>query len=238
MSGNYSWKTNIYKHSLSIEGRRRRDMRVPRAALKKFRFSSFRQLFLSRNDQALLNATGHDHRSFNMLLRKFKRTYEYYMVDKDTGRIRPKLLDIDGESMGKPRDLTALWALGLVLMWYRTRVYWSMNLSLLFGHPFSPLYTWLKFSRKVLLHVLSRDPDSQVRLPTVDNVRFYQAAIGEKYPLCADVWEAADSLKLLIQSTEDESKQNKNYNGWTYGHYINGWPLIVYYNIKHKHINT
>ena len=97
-----------------------------------------------------------------------------------------------------------------------------MNLSLLFGHPFSPLYTWLKFSRKVLLHVLSRDPDSQVRLPTVDNVRFYQAAIGEKYPLCVDVWEAADSLKLLIQSTEDESKQNKNYNGWTYGHYING----------------
>ena len=104
-------------------------------------------------------------------------------------------------------------------------------------HP-PPLYTWLKFSRKVLLHVLSRDPDSQVRLPTVENAQFYQAAIGEKYPLCADVWEAADSLKLLIQSTEDESKQNKNYNGWTHGHYINGWPLIVYYNIKHKHINT
>ena len=43
----------------------------------------------------------------------------------------------------------------------------------------------------------------------------------KKYLLCKDVWEAADGLKLLIQSTEDEGKQNKNYNGWTHGHYIN-----------------
>ena len=76
-----------------------------------------------------------------------------------------------------------------------------------------PLYTWLKFSRKVLLHVLSRDPDSKVSLLTLDDVRFYQASIGEQYHLCADVWGAADGLKLLIQSTEDEAKQNKNYNG-------------------------
>ena len=110
-------KKDTYKNSLHIEGRRRRDRRVPREALKKFRFSSFRHLFMSRNDQALLNATGHDHRSFNMLLRKFKRTYDYYMIDRDTGRIRPKVLDRDGAPMGKPRDLTALGALGLVLMW-------------------------------------------------------------------------------------------------------------------------
>ena len=69
--------------------------------------------------------------------------------------------------------------------------------------------------------MLSRDPESQVKAPTVAEVRFYQAAIGEKYPLCADVWGAADGLKLLIQGTEDEAKQNKNYNGWTHGHYIN-----------------
>ena len=101
-------KNDTFKNSLDIEGRRRRDRRVPREALKTFRFSSFRHLFMSRNDQALLNATGHDHRSFNMLLRKFKRTYDYYMIDSDTGRIRPKVLDLDGAPMGKPRDLTAL----------------------------------------------------------------------------------------------------------------------------------
>ena len=78
-------KNDTFKNSLDIEGRRRCDRRVPREALKKFRFSSFRHLFMSRNDQALLNATGHNHRSFNMLLRKFKRTYDYYMIDRDTG---------------------------------------------------------------------------------------------------------------------------------------------------------
>ena len=69
-------KNDTFKNSLDTEGRHRRDRRVPREALKTFRFSSFQHLFMSRNDQALLNATGHDHRSFNMLLRNFKRTYD------------------------------------------------------------------------------------------------------------------------------------------------------------------
>ena len=214
-------KDNTYMDLLDEEGRRRRDRRMPRIAIRRFKFSSFMHLYSSGNDQALLNATGHDHRSFGMLLSKFKRTYDYYMVDPESGKIRAKQLDNDGLPMGHKRELNALGALGLVLMWYRTRGSCTRNLAMLFGQTSSPMYRWLKFSRKVLLHVLSRDSDSKVSLPTVNDVRFYQAAISEKYPLCHEVWGAADGLKLLIQSSEDEAKQNKNFNGWTHGHYIN-----------------
>ena len=83
------------------------------------------------------------------------------------------------------------------------------------------MYSWLKFSKKTPLHVLSRDPDSKVSLATINDMRFYQSTIGEKYPLCHDVWGAVYGLKLIVQSSEDEEKQNKKINRWTHGHYIN-----------------
>ena len=73
----------------------------------------------------------------------------------------------------------------------------------------------------MLLHELSRDLDAKVIPPSVDKIRFYQSIIGSKYPLCSDVWAAADGIKLLIQQSEDEQKQNCFYNGWKHGHYVN-----------------
>ena len=54
-------KVTNYKDLLSDKDRIRRDRRIPRAALLKFDYSSFNYLYKSGNDQALLNATGHDH---------------------------------------------------------------------------------------------------------------------------------------------------------------------------------
>ena len=75
------------------------------------------------------------------------------------------------------------------------------------------MYKWLNFSRKVLLHVLTRDPCAMVKMPSISDVRFYQEVIGEKYPRCSDVWGAADGLKVLIQGTCDDIRQNQNFNG-------------------------
>ena len=129
------------------------------------------------------------------------------MVDPESGLIHAKKLDDDGLTKGKVHELNAIGALGLVLIWHRTRGACSRNLKMLFEQTSTPMYMWLIFSRKFLLHVLSRDSDSKVSLPTVDDVRFDQSAIGEKYPLCHDIWGATDGLKLLIQSSEDEAKQ-------------------------------
>ena len=54
----------MYKDIISMEGRRRRDRRIPRCALRSYAYSSFRTLYLSGNDQALLNLTGFDHSTF------------------------------------------------------------------------------------------------------------------------------------------------------------------------------
>ena len=173
-----------YRYLLSDKDKIRRDRRIPRAALRKFNYSSFNYLYKSGNDQALLNATGHDHRSFKKLLSMFKYFYDFYMVDPYTGRIRAKVLDKYGKVKGTPHELPAFGALGLVLMWYRTRGPCSRTLAMMFGLTSTPMYKWLKFSMKVLLHALSRNTDYMVKKPTYEEVRFYQSAIAEKYPLC------------------------------------------------------
>ena len=83
---------------------------------------------------------------------------------------------------------------------------------MLFGLTSTPLYRWLTFDRKVLLHILSRDLDSKVSIPNNDEVRFYREAIGAKYPIYDNVWAAADSIKLLIQEPAEDSKHNQLYN--------------------------
>ena len=42
---------------------------MPRAALKNYKNSPFEFLYNSLNDQALSNATGHNHRTFNILIK-------------------------------------------------------------------------------------------------------------------------------------------------------------------------
>ena len=112
-------------------------------------------------------------------------------------------------------------------MWYRTRGSCARSLSILFGLTSSPMYVWLKFSRKVLLQVLSTDDDSKVVLPTREKVQFYREVISLKYPLMLDVWGACDGLKLFIQNPTSETKQNYLYNGWKHSHFIN--CVFVFY---------
>ena len=78
----------VMNKGLSAEDKRRRDRRTPRAALKKYRFSSFKYLFDSKNDQALLNCCGLDHAVFAELLSMFEPLFHRYTLD-DKGKIRP-----------------------------------------------------------------------------------------------------------------------------------------------------
>ena len=82
--------TSTYWQLLSDEEKRRRDRRIPRSALREYKYSSFRYLYSSGNDQALLNATGFDHATFQILLTKFKKSYDHHMVSLSTGRICKK----------------------------------------------------------------------------------------------------------------------------------------------------
>ena len=148
--------------------RRKRDRRIPRVALKPYSRSSFEYLYNSLNDQALLNATGCDHRAFNILLKKFHPYYHAYTFHQETGIIRRKKCHMNGTPMGRKRDMSSVGCLGLVLMWYRTTGACTRNLSLYFSQTSTPMYRWLKFGRRILLKSLINDDSAKLALPKMD----------------------------------------------------------------------
>ena len=148
---------------------------------------SFEYLCQSGCDQFLLNVTGHDYSSFSKLLAKFKHVYDRYKFGHEE-IIWKKEYRSDGRPRGKKRNLIARGAFVLVLIWYRTRISCTRSLAISFGQTYTPLYMWLKFARRVMLHILSRDQDSIIRLPTAEEVYFYKGATGSRYPHAPDAW--------------------------------------------------
>jgi hypothetical protein len=205
---------------LTREGRRRRDRRIPRVSLLDYSGSAFKRLLDSGSDQSLLNACGHDHGSFQSLVDIFQPVYDSYYLEESSGLISPVPLTTTGKRKGRPRHLDAEGCLGLVLMWYRTRGAVSRSLCIMFGLTQTVMFWWLKFGKRVLLHILQGHPDAKIQKPTDDEVRSYVNAISSQYPHAQDVWAACDGLKLSMQAAMDDVTQNMFYNGWTHGHYI------------------
>ena len=207
-----------FRESLSIEERRLRDRRYPRCSVPRWNDSPFKFLLDSLNDQALLNATGLSFACFHELLLAFEPYYYGYTFD-ETGQIRRLK-----RKNGRKRELPAEGALGLVLVWFRTRGSVARGLQHFFGLTGTCIYDWLRFSRRVLLYALQeRVPASAIKKPTPEEVEIYATAISALYPVLEheNVWGSADGIKLSIQGSSDYLKQNRNYNGWYHGHYIN-----------------
>eukprot|EP00171_Calliarthron_tuberculosum_P002982 IDg2982t1 len=118
------------------------------------------KLFMSANDQALITLTGFDHNAFNYILYKFAHLYIIYSPYSSTGMVtrlqRPAR---------RPRSLTALQCLGLILTWGRTRGS-AMVLCMLFGITASVSSLFLRFGRRILLSALKSDDNAEVRMPT------------------------------------------------------------------------
>ena len=144
-------------------------------------------MYFRRNDQDFINTTGHGYKSFDKLLDKFKLYYLFYTFDDNMGIIRKWKLQENGTLFGIKRDITAWWCLYLIVTWYRARGSCSITLNMMFILTSTPMYKWIHFDRKVLIHLRCRDPDAVIRLPTSDEVRFYQNAIGTKYPNVTEV---------------------------------------------------
>ena len=89
-----------YKQLLDDNNRVWRDRHIPRPALKIYRYSLFNYLYLSGNDEALLNATGHTHKLFD-LLENFKTYYQLYTFDDEIRILRRKKLQEIGRQCGR-----------------------------------------------------------------------------------------------------------------------------------------
>jgi hypothetical protein len=212
------------KPNLGLEDRRRRSKKYPRISLQLYSQSSFRYMFDSGNNQALINCCGVDHNVFAGLLQMFKPVFDSHTFDRKTGFIKElKTSALLGKNRGRPRKVDAIGCLGLVLFWFRTRGSSARAISLAFGLTSSPMYEWLRFGRRTLLYAIQDHPDAVVKPPTGAEVDSYVEAVGNKYPLLAEerVWGAMDGLKIPLQQSSHWLAQSQFYNGWQGSTYVN-----------------
>jgi hypothetical protein len=101
----------------SLEGCRRRNRRIPRENLQGCFKLAFKTVLDSNNDQALLNACGHDHASFQCLVELFEPVHDSHFLNLVSGFIEPAALMSTGKRNGRLQHLNAAGCLGLVLVW-------------------------------------------------------------------------------------------------------------------------
>eukprot|EP00536_Pseudo-nitzschia_multiseries_P002348 jgi/Psemu1/5359/gm1.5359_g len=144
---------------------------------------------MSGNDQALLNCCGVDDKDFCGLLDLFEPVFDIYTIDKQTKPIR-KQKNNNGLLKGRKREANATCCLGLVLHWFCTKGSVTKYFSLAFGLTSSVVYTWLKFSQKVLvLMTLQNHPKAMGTAPTEKEINKLISTIGAKYPILWQHWD-------------------------------------------------
>ena len=169
-----------------------RQRRIPRESLHPVHRSAWRALFYSNNNQALITATGLDHRTFDYLLHKFEPIFNAYTPFGNT--------TIKVSNRGRKRYITAVDCLGLVLVWTRTRGS-TMSLQMHFGMSMTNLTMYLRFGRRIVTEVLSSDEYAKIAIPSNETIKEYKQLIKAKYPALKNVWAAMDGLKTPIQQS-------------------------------------
>lgn len=216
-------KPSRLRDTFTREELRRRSGKIRQGALLDPTESAFIQLFNSGHDDALVTFCGVDHSTFRELHDLFAPLfYKYTPFNTATGGIGIKR----NSHRGRPRKITSVMCLGLVLAWTRTRGS-LMVLSMIFGLTTANLSVWLRFARRIMVRVLKDHPKSKVRMPTDEEIQDYIQAICSKYPSLQDVWGAMDGLKLYLQRAGGPTEENKYYNGWQHDHFVNSLFLFT-----------
>jgi hypothetical protein len=168
------YKKRFYRQ-LSAYQRRVRQCSIPRPALQDPSMSAWRALYQSKQDRALITLTGLDFETFDWLADKFATYYDSHSpwLDVTNGNIVPQL-----EGQGGPRLLTAIDCLGLCLAWTQTRGS-CMALQIIFGVTAVPVSLYLRFSRRILIEVLTKEPDAAIRVPNLETIRGYMDVISQ-----------------------------------------------------------
>jgi hypothetical protein len=201
---------------LSEEAKRRRVRKVPRIATVAPSQSCWERLYQSKSLEGFITSTGVDPRCFEQLLELFAPLFTANSPYSKDGSIR--LVNGD-ETRGRPRMIAPSSCLGLVLYWSRTSCHiWS--LAQYFGMTASPCCLWLRFGKRLLLNILAKREDAQIKLPAEAKLRQYVACVSNKYPRLNNVAYVGDGLKVLLQKAGNNGKQNAFYSGWKTDHFI------------------
>jgi hypothetical protein len=161
--------------------------------------SPFKNIFDSGDDQALLNITGLDHGTFSKLFDIYHPQYSSFTWCCEFKSARK----IENLLSRPQRMLDPTGLLGLVLAWFHTKDSCTRNLQLIFGVTATPMYTWLKLGRIVLLFALQKVDSAKNSAPSKEELHQYISAIAAKYPRMHVVWGAMDGLKLTFQKANN-----------------------------------
>jgi hypothetical protein len=208
-----------YLQRLGSLQRRIRQRRIPRVSLQDASQSAWKTLFNSGNDQALITLTGLDFETFHWLLPKFCALYDSHSPFGDPDGSIIALPNFPINRGGRPRMMKGTDCLGICLAWTRTRGS-SMVLQIIFGMTATSVSLYLRFGRRILIEALKGEPLAAIKVPSIESIRTYQAAIMEKHPALDGVWCCMDGLKLYLQQAGNATTQNNFYNGWTHDHYV------------------
>ena len=140
--------------------------------------SPWQKLYSSGDDGALITVTGFDHSSFQYILQSFEPYFETHTpwVGQNDGCNYKKLTPNKSKGRGRPRMVTSVSCLGLVLAWYRFRGA-GFILQGWFGFTGAQTNVWLRFGRRMLLKALLKMEDAVVAFPTDNKIALYQQAI-------------------------------------------------------------
>ena len=134
----------IFYKMLSKAERRLRSRKIPRCALHMPTESAGAKLYASRNDQAMITATGLNLTAFNDLHHSFKTIYDSHTPFTQDGTIMRK----EPSGRGRKRIVDSATCLGLVLMWTRTRGSYVV-LQMIFGLTQIAVNVYLRFGRRI-----------------------------------------------------------------------------------------
>jgi len=90
----------------------------------------------------------------------------------------------------------------------------------MYGATHSVLVVFLKYSMRLLYKVLMQEDGAKVCIPSPEKIQEYQSVIRLNYPALDGAWCVMDGLKLLVQSSGDDTEQNAYYNGWLHDHFV------------------
>ena len=209
----HSRNRKAFHGTLSAENRRLRQRRLNRPSLLPVSKSPWRKALASRDDQALITTTGFNYESLKYIFASFAPIFDDYSPFLDEKIVKKH------STKGRKRKIHVEDCVGLVLMWTRTRG--SMySLQMTFGMTMTNFSMYLRFGRRIMVEVLSKDALAKIRIPSRNEIKSYQEAIGERHPNIGDVWATMDGLKLHLQQSGNDEIQEQYYNGWTHDHYV------------------
>lgn len=196
-----------FKNEFSIEGKRRRDRGMRPEVFQRPRISAFSMLLRFGCNRSSI--THHSLKHFTVM---------YHSFTPYSTNVCIKVLSDRRKRLGCPRSMTSTQCLRLVLAWSRTKRS-EFYLSLLFGITGSVSLLFLPSTRRLLVHVLRKNRDSMVRMPSSNEAEEFKNAFRTSHPLLSDIFSVADGSKLRLEQSRSSKIQDMFFNGWTHDRY-------------------